>query len=244
MVASRRKKKLRRLRDFLKRVAPLVVPPIYNAYMWLVYHTSKKTYFKVPEVLAMADHGQNILCAVWHQDGFISPFCFKGYDIVTMVAESDLGNVLAQIMRKCHYIPIRGGSGRRGREALAEIVEYINSHTGVLCGIAVDGSRGPARKVQIGIALMAQETGAPIYPLRSWAKRRILAPSWDRMLIPLPFNHLIFAMGEPLRVPPDADREALNATCLDIERRLNGLVERNERFLSTGIWETNGDRRV
>ncbi len=241
MTGRKKKKKFRWLRDLGKRLAVWMVPPLYNSYMWLVYHTSKKTYIGVQKLWELTARGENVLGAVWHQDGFISPFCHRGHDILTMVSRSSLGNVLTEIFRKCHFIPVRGGSSGGGKEALAEIIEYINTHKGALCGIAVDGSRGPERKARIGILLIAQATGAPVYPMRSWAKRRLFAPTWDRTLIPLPFNRLVFILGEPITVPADADREALESLRAELERRLNQLVERSERFFDERAGEAETD---
>ena len=135
-----------------------------------------------------------------------------------------------EIFRRCHFIAVRGGGSRGGKEALSAIIDYINTHTGVLCGFAVDGSRGPARRAQIGLLLISQATGAPVYPMRSWAKRRLFAPTWDKTLVPLPFNRLVFLLGEPIRVPADADRVTLERLRVELERRLNELVWKAENF--------------
>lgn len=232
MIRQSRKKKFKWLRTLGKRLAVWVVPTLYNSYMWFVYHTSRKTYIEMPKLWETIARGDNVLGAVWHQDAIISPFCYRGHDILTMVSRSNLGDVLTEIFHKCHFIPVRGGSGRGGKQALAEIIEYLNTHRGVLCGIAVDGSRGPARKAQIGIVLIAQATGAPIYPMRSWARWRLFAPTWDRTLIPLPFNHLVFILGEPILVPSTASRAELESLRQELERRLNDLAARSEAFFA------------
>jgi len=233
MTKRNRKKRFRWLRSLGRKLAIWCVPPIYNSYMWLVYHTSKKTYIEIPKLWEMTARGENVLGAVWHQDAIISPFCFRGHDILTMVSHSNLGDVLVEIFHKCHFIPVRGGSARGGREALIEIIEYINTHTGTICGFAVDGSRGPPRKAQMGLLLIAQATATPIYPVRSWAKRKFFAPTWDKTLIPLPFNHLVFILGEPIHVPAEAERAVLEYLRATLERRLNELVERTENFFAT-----------
>lgn len=224
------KRKFKWARKLGNRLAVWIVPPIYNTYLRFISRTSKEVHTEMPKLWDAVDRGENAIGAVWHQDAILGPFIGRGRDIVTMVSHSDFGNVLSQIMRKCHFIPIRGGSSGGGKEALAEIIEYMNTHPGTICGIAVDGSRGPARKVQIGTLLMAKATGAAIYPVRLWAKWKILAPSWDKTLIPLPFNRLVLMIGEPLKVPPDADRDELDALRLELENRLNEQVDRAERF--------------
>jgi lysophospholipid acyltransferase (LPLAT)-like uncharacterized protein len=237
MVESRRKKKFRWVRDLGKLLAPVLIPPIYNSYMWLVFYTSKKAYIGLPELWDMTSRGENVITAVWHQDAFIGTFVFRGRDVLTMVSKSDFGDILAEIMQKCHLIPVRGGSGNYGREALAEMIEYLEARRGVFCGIAVDGSRGPARQVQPGIVIMAQETGKPIYPMRVWARWRLFAPTWDRTLIPLPFNHLVCMVGEPIHISPDADRETLDAHREELKDSLDMLVERSENFFRKGTKE-------
>jgi lysophospholipid acyltransferase (LPLAT)-like uncharacterized protein len=198
--------------------------------MWLIYNTSREAHSDLPVIWEALERGENVLGAVWHQDAILGPFLGRGRDVVTMVSLSSLGNVLTEIMRRCRFMPIRGGSSRGGKEALTEIIDYINARSSVVCGIAVDGSRGPARKAQIGIVLIAQETGAPIYPIRLWAKWKLFAPTWDKTCIPFPFNQLVYMVGEPLHVPRDADRIALEQCRVELERRLNELAERAERF--------------
>jgi len=144
MAISRRKKKFRRLRDAGKRLAVWLVPPVYKLYMWLVYHTSKEVHSDLPKIWDAAARGENVLVAGWHQNAVLGPFLGRGRDVVAMVSRGDLGNVGAEMIRKLHFIPVRGGSGNRGKEALAEMIEYINEREGVVSAMAVDGSRGPA----------------------------------------------------------------------------------------------------
>lgn len=232
MARHKRKKKFKWARNLGKSFAVWSLPPLYSFYLWLVYRTSKEVYSDLPTLWEMSDRGESVIGAVWHQDAILGPFIGRGRDVVTMVSRSDFGDLLSRIMERCNFIPIRGGSSRGGKEALSEIIDYIKSHPGTICGIAVDGSRGPARKAQIGVLLMAKETGAPIYPVRLWAKRKLFAPTWDRTLIPFPFNRLVFVLGEPVRVPPDADRATIENLRSELERRLNELVERSEKMLA------------
>jgi len=213
-----------------KWLAITILPLAYTSYMWLVHHTSKTTLIGISDLWEMTARGDNVFIAVWHQDAFIGSFCLRDHGVVSMVSHSSLGNILTKIFERYNFIPIRGGSSRGGKEALANIIEYMNTHKGVPCGMAVDGSRGPAREVQIGTLLMAKATGAAIYPMRGWAKWKLFAPTWDKMLIPLPFNHMVFMLGNPMRVPPDADREALDELRAELKVRLNDLTKRTESF--------------
>ena len=234
MVKQRNAKRADLLRKFAKLLAVWIFPLLYKSYMRIVYHTSRKTEIEFSTLWEMTARGENVLGAIWHQDAFISPFCHRGHDFHAMVSHSSLGNIATEILRKCDVTAIRGGSARGGKEALAEIIDYMNTHTGVLCGITVDGSRGPAYRVHRGIMHIAKATGAPIYPARSWAKRKVFAPTWDRTMIPLPFNHLLFILGEPMHVPEDASGTMLEILRMELERRLNELVAYSAAFFQHG----------
>ena len=93
-------------------------------------------------------------------------------------------------------------------------------------GFAVDGPRGPARKVQPGVVWLAKLTGNPVVPFHMEASPHWTAPSWDASQIPRPFAHVAVAMGEPMWVPADADEARLEAGRIELEHRLNALKPR------------------
>jgi len=223
-------KKLNLSRRAAKLLTGWIFHPLCKSYMWVVYHTSKKTEIEFSKLREMTARGENVLGAMWHQDALISPLCHKGRDSDAMVSYSSVGNIATEFLRECDITAMREAMPGGGEESLDEITGYMNTHGGMLCGITVDGLRGPARKVHSGIMLIAKATGAPIYPVRSWAKRRLLAPTWDRIMIPLPFNHLVFVLGEPMHVPLNAGSTMLEILRSELERRLNGLVEYSAEF--------------
>lgn len=245
MIKRKKMKTLNLLRRLAKLFAVWIFPPLYKSYMWIVYRTSKKTETEFSKLLEMTTRGENVLGAMWRQDAFISPFCHKGHNSHVMVSHSGLENIATEFLSECDVTAMREVRANGGEEALDKIISYINTRGGTLCGITVDGSRGPARKVHCGIMLVAKATGAPIYPVRSWAKRRLPAPTWDRNMIPLPFNHIVFVLGEPIHVPTNAGSAMLEILRSELERRLNRLVEYPAEFfqneamkVQAGISET------
>lgn len=215
------------------RLIAWLMPPIYKAYMHFVFLTSKRVFYGYESILERLDRGDSILGAIWHQDVVVIPFTFRNYNIVTMASKGDFGELMAQIIRRMGFIPVRGGSSLAGAEALAEVIDYVRTHNKILFGITVDGSRGPLYKVKKGIVVIAKESGTPIYPIRCCAKRPLILGTWDRTLIPLPFNEFAFFFGEPVEVPPDADMETIEAKRQETEDKLMELVERSNRHFKT-----------
>jgi lysophospholipid acyltransferase (LPLAT)-like uncharacterized protein len=150
-----------------------------------------------------------------------------------MVSKSNIGEVMAKVVRRIGFIPVRGGSSMAGSEALADVIDYVRTHDKIFFGITVDGSRGPRYKVKRGIIVVAKESGVPIYPIRTAAKRKAALKTWDRTLFPLPFNEFAFFCGEPIVVPPDANMETVETKRQEVEDALMRLVERSDEHFTT-----------
>jgi lysophospholipid acyltransferase (LPLAT)-like uncharacterized protein len=203
-------------------------PPIYKLYMHFVFLTSKRVFYNYDSILKRKDQDISIIGAIWHQDVVLVPFTFRNYNVVTMVSRSDQGEIMALIVRRMGFIPVRGGSSMGGTAALTEVIDYIRTHEKIFFGLTVDGSRGPKYKVKKGIIVIAKESGVPIYPIRACAKRTVLLRTWDNTLVPLPFNVFAFFFGEPITVPSDADEKTIEAKRQELEDELLRLVERSD----------------
>jgi hypothetical protein len=168
---------------------------------------------------------------VWHQDIIAGAFFLRGQQALVMVSQSPDGEIAARVLKRCGYIPVRGSSRRGGKEGLKQMLEYLRSHRGVISGLSVDGPRGPAYRSKLGMLILAREMGVPLFPLRIWARRRILFRSWDRTMLPLPFNYIVAWAGEPIEVPRETKDIDLEPHRAELDRRLNELVRVSlERF--------------
>jgi hypothetical protein len=76
-------------------------------------------------------------------------------------------------------------------------------------GVTPDGPRGPRRKLQAGVLLIAQRSGMPIVPVAMNALRQREMSSWDRFQIPYPWTRLVVATGPPIRLPDELDPSQL-----------------------------------
>ena len=77
-----------------------------------------------------------------------------------------------------------------------------------------------------GIIKLAQELGRPIFPVSLATSRRIVLNNWDRSEINLPFSRGGIVVGEPVRVPKDADTTVLQQARATLEKALNAATER------------------
>jgi len=115
-----------------------------------------------------------------------------------MISQSQDGELIAGIFKKCGWFPVRGSSSRGGGQALKMMIEKLKE-TGLAAHI-VDGPRGPAGKVKDGVIRLAQATGAVIVPFYISADRAWYFNSWDRFLVPKPFARATLSFGDMIKL--------------------------------------------
>lgn len=163
--------------------------------------------------------GRPLIAVIWHQN-VIPGVAFFGYRRpVIMVSRSKDGELIARVSGRLGFRHVRGSSSRGGKEALAELVDWVRA--GGQSAITVDGPKGPFHDPKMGCVLAARSTGAPIIPIAAWARPAVRARSWDRTLIPLPFAQLVLAFGEPIRLGPDASGEECESARLQVREALD-----------------------
>src|SRR6478609_816627 len=89
-----------------------------------------------------------------------------------------------------------------------------------------DVAPGPARKAGNGIVMLAKLSGRPIVPCAMATNRYLTLSNWSAFTINLPFSKLGIVVGDPVRVPEDADSAALEAARIAVERGLNQATAR------------------
>lgn len=219
----------------LSRFAALVVPYLYIAYMRLVWSTSRIVggeEFK--ELIRIGERHDGVVALLWHEEVMTVAFGYPylGVRGHTLASLGESGEVIARMLRLCGYVVFRGGStsgtARRREGTLLEMIEHMRNTREVIYGLTVDGSRGPAYRMKTGGIVIARECGKPIALVRTWYKRCVRLPTWDRLAVPLPFNEIRYYIRGPYHVPESARTdEGLAEFRLQLERDLVDLAARS-----------------
>ena len=106
-----------------------------------------------------------------------------------------------------HGSSAKGTAQKGGAAGLRALLGVLGAGDQVV--ITPDGPRGPRREVARGVAQLAALAGAPVVPCAAQSTRRRALPTWDRMLLPLPFGRGVLVCGMPIRVPREAWAESL-----------------------------------
>ena len=207
------------------RIAAFFLPHMYLLYMRFVWMTSKIEDGTDPLLDdALKYHPHKSVSLMWHQDVFMVAWAYRRFYGTTIASKGDFGDIISKMLAKCNYTTFRGGTSKgkkRGVKVLDEFIEHLEKQDHFAVGITVDGSSGPAYRVKTGTIVMAMKTGVPVFVTRIWAKRRILMPTWDRTMIPLPFNRIVINFQGPF-LPPEnlEDKEVFDKFHQNMENNL------------------------
>ena len=175
-------------------------------------------------------NGRRPIMAFWHGRVLTATYFFRDRGIVVMISENFDGEWIARIIERFGFRTSRGSTSRGGQRALLQLKRDMEQ--GRPSGFAVDGPRGPARKVQPGAVWLAKLTGNPVVPFHMEASSYWSLKSWDRTQIPRPFSTVALAVGAPIDVPTDADESLLEAKRVELEESLFALERRASALLA------------
>jgi lysophospholipid acyltransferase (LPLAT)-like uncharacterized protein len=215
----------------LSRLASVVVPVLYMIYMRLVWATSRiegRDFVALKQIIAQHNGAVGLL---WHEEVMTVAFgyYYLGFQPHTLASIGESGEVIARMLARCGFVVFRGGSttgrSRRREGALDEMITHMRTHDEVIYGLTVDGSKGPPYRMKTGGIIIARECGKPVVLARTWYKRCVRLPTWDRMAVPLPFNVIRYYLRGPYQVPENArDAAGLEEFRLRLENDLIDLA--------------------
>lgn len=210
---------------------------LISSILRVVFFTSRKTYLGLQHLQERMAQDKSFILVSWHNRNVLACFGYlahrpKHRRFFPLSSASKDGSIAVATMRWLGVICIRGSSSRGGTHALRAMLK--EARAGHDLGITPDGPRGPRYQVQAGVITTAKLTGAPIIPMAYQARRKKLLNSWDRMIIPYPFNHLVYVYGPPIHVPRDTPDEKLEDYRKQVEEAMMACVAESDR--ATGTW--------
>ncbi len=197
-----------------ERVRSLLI----RAFGWYLDMTlrSKRWTLVGEEHLARANTGESLVIAFWHEMLPLMPALlrsavnrpdFAGLPVQFLVSRHNDGQFISAIMRRFGMTPIYGSTSRGGPAAMQTMLRSLRA--GAIIGITPDGPRGPARDAAVGVAQLAALAGVPVVPVGGAITHGPRLPTWDRMMLPLPFGRGVLICGAPITVNRQDWREAL-----------------------------------
>jgi lysophospholipid acyltransferase (LPLAT)-like uncharacterized protein len=177
-----------------------------------------------------ADPDRNrVIYAFWHET-LLAPVKFRARVRVLISKHAD-GELIARVCGFLGFGVVRGSSTRGGGGAL---VELWHCSEGAHLVFTPDGPRGPRRRVQPGMIMLAARSGLPIVPLGIGFAQAWRARSWDRFAIPKPFTRGVYVALEAIVIPPEIDRDGLEHYRRLVEERMLEATAMAENLVQPG----------
>jgi lysophospholipid acyltransferase (LPLAT)-like uncharacterized protein len=161
---------------------------------------------------------QSTIFAFWHQRLLCFTYTHAGYNGRVLISRSRDGDVIAGMLARLGFVPIRGSSQRAGGAALRALLDQAKN--GCDIGITPDGPRGPRHVFKLGAVFLASRSGLPIVPITVSYRRFWQFQSWDRFQLPWPFTRAIVHVGAPVQVPADLGEVGLETWRARLEQDL------------------------
>lgn len=202
------------------------------AYMRLVRATTPIVFEPGNPFDIYADRTPFILTG-WHGQHLMVTLLMRPGDRArALVSKSRDGDLSANFMGSFGIEAIRGSGGRDrrytvekgGARAFLQLKRSLDE--GVSIATIADISNTVARRCGDGVIALARASGRPVIPMGFATSRWYAMNTWDKATIHLPFSRGAAVVGEPVEVPRDADAALLEAKRQEVERRINGAIDR------------------
>lgn len=194
-------------------------------YIRLVHRTSKWERHGFEALDETVAAGEPVIVVLWHQRLLMTPYFFPLHlgPICSITSSARAGSMVGRIQKRFGFQTIAMSSHKRHVALSREVLGRMKQ--GVSIGIAADGPRGPARVSSTVPLVWARASGRRVFTITYSARRGTEAGTWDRMLLPGPWNTGVFMCREWQRsVPRKATDDEIEDLRQDLQRQLNDLT--------------------
>jgi lysophospholipid acyltransferase (LPLAT)-like uncharacterized protein len=198
--------------------------------LWLLGKTTRKQHLGGEELLAHWQRGEQTIFAFWHNRILLMPFPYRGQKACIMNSTHRDGEIITRVIKHFGIDAVRGSSTRGWMGGLKGMLEAYQQGYDLI--VVPDGPRGPRYQAKSGVLQLARATGAPIFPVTYSAAWKITVRSWDRLVIPLPLSQVLYIVGRPIAVPPDASPELLEEKRKELEETLLTITAQADAYFS------------
>ena len=196
-------------------------------YVYIVYISSHKTFINKDSFDKLILENKSFIYALWHDQLLLSPFTWQTKNrIDILISKHKDGDIIADLI-KCHgFNSIRGSTNNPNKEkekntisSIRKIIKTLKANVSI--GITPDGPRGPRHKVSEGTINIARISNKKILPMALAYKEQWVLNTWDKFIIPKPFNKICIVWGDPIdieinKIDVPIQQEALEKSLINI----------------------------
>ena len=196
-------------------------------YVYIVYISSQKTFINKDNFDKLILENKSFIYALWHDQLLLSPFTWQTKNrIDILISKHKDGDIIADLI-KCHgFNSIRGSTNNPNKEkekntitSIRKIIKTLKANVSI--GITPDGPRGPRHKVSEGTINISRISNKKILPMALAYKEQWVLNTWDKFIIPKPFNKICIVWGDTIdieinKIDVPIQQEALEKSLINI----------------------------
>lgn len=176
--------------------------------------------------------GEPVIVVLWHQRLLMTPWFFPVHlgPVCSITSSARAGSMAGLIQTKFGFQTVAMSSHKRHVALSRAVLGKIRD--GVSIGIAADGPRGPERQMSTVPLVWARSSGKRVFLVSFSAEKMRETGTWDRMLLPAPWNRGVILCREWAReVPRKASEAEFEALRLDMQEALNDVTAESDRLV-------------
>ena len=215
------------------KLTQLLISLLGSLYVLFVYKTSTIDLKNRKNIDRLFKKNESFIYAFWHDQLLICPLTWQSeFEIKVLISKHRDGDIIARLISKLGFKAIRGSTHKSGKTknkgGLTSARQMIKSlKNGISIGISPDGPKGPRHKVSDGILSISRLSNSSILPVGIGFKKKWVLNTWDKFIIPKPFNQITIIWGEPL--PALKNEKNINQIKSKLESTMYSLTKRANR---------------
>ena len=201
---------------------------IGSIYVLTVYKTSKVNLKNRKKIDSLLERNESFIYSFWHDQLLMCPLTWQSNsNIKVLISKHRDGDIIAQLISNLGFEAIRGSTHKtnkiKNKGGLLSARKMIKSlKNGISIGISPDGPKGPRHKVSEGILSISRLSESVILPVGIGFKKKWVLNTWDKFIIPKPFNEITVIWGDPM--PAITNEKNNNQFRTKLESKMNNLT--------------------
>ena len=196
-------------------------------YVYIVYISSQKTFINKDNFDKLILENKSFIYALWHDQLLLSPFTWQTKNrIDILISKHKDGDIIADLIKYHGFNSIRGSTNNPNKEkekntitSIRKIIKTLKANVSI--GITPDGPRGPRHKVSEGTINISRISNKKILPMALAYKKQWVLNTWDKFIIPKPFNKICIVWGDTIdieinKIDVPIQQEALEKSLINI----------------------------
>jgi len=203
-----------------------LVEDAFADYVRFAYRTSHFERIGFEELDACVARNESVIMVLWHQRLIMAGYAFPVHLglISSLTTAARAGRLAGQVLNRFGFDTVPLASNRRNIILSREILRRLKAGSSI--GIAADGPKGPVRTATTVPLMWARVSQARVFAVSFSANWVLRLPTWDRLMLPLPWTRGVVMCREWTETVPhrlsDSDISRLR---LSLEETLNVVTD-------------------